>query len=78
MSIRLYVLAICQGVVTVVKLGYVAAEVLSYDKLASRMDLLISVSTEDQVITDYERVAFRHFFFNLRWRPFYDSAVLPL
>jgi len=65
MSVRLDILAICQGVVSVVKLGDVAAKVLSNDKLASWVDLLITVCAEDQVITDYKRITFRHFFFNL-------------
>ena len=47
MSVRLHVLAISQSVVSVVKLGDVAAKVLSNDKLASWMDLLIAICAED-------------------------------
>ena len=58
MAVRVYLskLSACQRIVAIIKLGDVSSHVFCYDKLATRVDLLIAIRSEDQVITDHERV----------------------
>ena len=45
-----------QCIVAIIKLGDVSSHVLRYDKLSTRVNLLIAIRSENQVITNHERV----------------------
>ena len=52
MRVYLSKLSTCQRVVAIIKFGDVSSQVLRNDKLTTRVNFLISIRSEDQIITD--------------------------